>query len=225
MLLATIEIIPQELIARDHPIALIVGLGLFLSFVLIALAKLVQSDIYVALTVSFVKNKGLFGFLRESLPVQKMGSMLLLLNYWLSFSLVLLMIVNTELIQIESSIWIIIVLPISVLFYHMASLYLAGLFSAETGVIQTPVLMKINGAQFLGLGCSILVFLMSMHFIEEQVFIYSTIILFMLENTVRLIRSLVYVIAQGVSWYYIIMYLCTLEILPLFMTFYVVAVV
>ena len=171
MLLATIEIIPQELIARDHPIALIVGLGLFLSFVLIALAKLVQSDIYAALTISFVKNKGLSGYLRESLPVQKMGSMLLLLNYWLSFSLLLLMIVNTRLIQMESSIWMIVVLPISVLFYHMASLYLAGLFSAETGIIQTPVLMKVNGAQFLGLGCSILVFLMSMHFIEEQVFI------------------------------------------------------
>jgi hypothetical protein len=225
MLLTTIEFIPQELIARDHPIALIIGLGLFLSFILIALAKLVQSDIYVALTVSFVKNKGLFGYLRESLPVQKMGSMLLLLNYWLSISLLLLIMVNTHPIQIESSIWLIVGLPISVLFYHLGSLYLVGLFSAETGAIQTPVLMKINGAQILGLGCSILVFLISMHFIEQQVFIYSTIILFLLENTVRLIRSLVYVIAKGVSWYYIIMYLCTLEILPLFMTFYVVAVV
>ena len=64
MLITIVDLIPEELTLREHPITLIVGLGLFLSFFLIALAKLVKSDIYLALSLSFIKNKGLSNFLR-----------------------------------------------------------------------------------------------------------------------------------------------------------------
>lgn len=224
MLLITFDTIPQELITRDHPIALVVGLGLFLSFILIALAKLVQSDIYIRLTVSFLKNKALNSYLRESFPVQKLGSILLLANYWVSFSLMLLLLFNIQADFLESTTLIIVTLPLLVLFYNVISFYSIGLFSGETGLVQTPILMKVNGAQFLGIGCSVLVFLLSMHFIDEQLFLSLALGLLIFENSLRLLRSLVHVFVQGVSWYYIIMYFCTLEILPLFITFYVLLV-
>lgn len=225
MLLVTIESIPQELIVRDHPITLIVGLGMFLSFILIALAKLIQSDIYIRLAVSFSKNKGLYSYLRESFPVQKLGSLLLLANYWISFSLLLLLILNMQVDFFANNSWLVILLPLLVFLYNVISIYSIGLFSGEKGLMQTPILMKINGAQILGIGCSVLVFLLSLHFIDESLFLYLTIGLLVFENCIRLIRSLVYLLAQGVSWYYIIMYLCTLEILPLFITFYVLLTV
>lgn len=225
MLLSTLETIPEELMLREHPITLIVGLGMFLSFFLIALAKLVKSDIYLVLLVSFVKNKGLYNYLRESFPVQKTGSMLLLINYCISFSLLLLLVFNANFFNFQGNIWLVGLIPIIVLFYNVVTLYVLGLISGESSILKTPILMKINGAQLLGLGCSILVFLWSLHFIDEQIFITSIISLFVFENTIRLIRSFVYVLAQGVSWYYIIMYLCTLEILPLFMIFYIISAV
>ena len=224
MLLATIDTIPQELIARDHPITLIVGLGMFLSFILIALAKLIQADIYLALAISFFKNKGLYNYIRESLPIQKAGSLLLLINYWIAFSLLLLLIYKSLIGLYDENIWLIVAVPLGVLVYNIVGFYSVGLFTGEQGVMQTPILMKVTGAQFLGIGCSILVFLISMHFIDEEMFIQFSIILLVSENTLRLIRSLVYVFAHGVSWYYIIMYFCTLEILPLLMTYYVLLV-
>jgi len=221
MLLVTFDTIPQELIARDHPITLVVGLGMFLSFILIALAKLVQSDIYLRLTISFFKNKGLYSYLRESFPIQKLGSILLIVNYWISFSMLLLVLFNTQLDFLNKSMWLIVALPVIFLFYNVISFYSIGLFSGEAGLMQTPILMKINGAQFLGIGCSVLVFLLSLHFIDEHMFIYLAITLLAFENSLRLLRSLGYVFVQGVSWYYIIMYFCTLEILPLLMAYYV----
>lgn len=221
MLLVTFDTIPQELIARDHPITLIVGLGMFLSFILIALAKLVQSDVYLRLTVSFFKNKGLHSYLRESFPVQKLSSILLLANYWVAFSLMLLLFFNSQADFFNNNVWLIVALPLFVLFYNIVSFYCIGLISGEISLVQTPILMKVNGAQFLGIGCSALVFLLSLHFIDEKLFISLAIILLAFENSIRLLRSLVYVFAQGISWYYIIMYFCTLEILPLFITSYV----
>jgi len=182
---------------------------------------LVQSDIYIRLTVSFLKNKALNSYLRESFPVQKLGSILLLANYWVSFSLMLLLLFNIQADFLESTTLIVVTLPLLVLFYNVISFYSIGLFSGEAGLMQTPILMKINGAQFLGIGCSVLVFLLSLHFIDEHMFIYLAITLLAFENSLRLLRSLGYVFVQGVSWYYIIMYFCTLEILPLLMAYYV----
>lgn len=221
MLLVTIDTIPQELIARDHPITLVVGLGMFLSFILIALAKLIQADIYLVLAASFFKNKGLYNYLRESFPIQKAGSMLLLFNYWIAFSLLLLLVYKSQVGLYDENVWLVVVIPLSVLLYNIIGFYLVGLFTGESGIMQTPTLMKVNGAQFLGIGCSILVFLLSLHFIDEGLFMQFSLILLVFENTLRLIRSLVYVFTQGVSWYYIIMYFCTLEILPLLMAYYV----
>lgn len=221
MLFLIDDTIPQELILRDHPITLVVGLGMLLSFILIALAKLIQADIYLALTVSFFKNKGLSNFLRESFPIQKTGSILLLINYWVSFSILLLIVFKSELLKIDSNIWLVVFLPLGIFLYNVISFYIVGLFSGESAIVQTPLLMKINGAQILGIGCAILVFLVSLHFIDESLFIKLSISLFVFEMVIRLFRSLVYVFSQGVSWYYIIMYFCTLEILPLLMTYYV----
>jgi len=221
MLLSAIENIPQELIVRDNPLTLMVGLGMFLSFVLIALAKLVQADIYTVLPASFGKNKGLFSYLREKMPIQKAGSILLLLNYLISSSIIILMIVNYDNNTSLSTFWIFSI-PICVILFHLVSLFFTGIVTGENGLIQTPILMKISGAQLLGLGNSILIFLMAMHFIEQKMFISLVVALFISENVIRVIRSLGFVLARGVSWYYLIMYLCTLEILPLFMTYYFV---
>jgi len=48
------------------------------------------------------------------------------------------------------------------------------------------------------------------------------IVLFNLMNLVRVIKNSIVVIGAGVSWYYIILYFCTLEILPLFVAYHYV---
>ena len=224
MLLNAIDTIPESLIIRDHPITMVIGIGMFLSFVLIALAKLVKPDIYAVLMISFVKNKGLYNYLRESFPMQKGGSILLIVNYLVAFSLLLMLILNIKTIHISNEVLVVSMVPIVFFLFHTVSLILIGWITGNSEVVQTPIFIKINGIQFLGLACSVLVFLWSLNFIGQELFFQIIFSLFIFEMGTRIIRSFIYVLAAGVSWYYIIMYFCTLEILPLFILYYILEV-
>jgi hypothetical protein len=224
MLLTAIDTIPGSLTFRDHPITLIVGFGMFLSFVFIALAKLVKPDIYSVLMISFVKNKGLYNYIRESFQLHKTGSILLILNYLVSFSLLLILVFDIKTIYFSNQVLMALIMAIVFLLFHFLSLLIISWITGELGVFKTPMLMKINGIQLIGLSCSILVFLWSLNFIDQELFFNIIFSLFVFESITRIVRSFIYVLTVGVSWYYIIMYLCTLEILPLFLVYYIVEI-
>src|SRR5690606_13298550 len=221
MILSTLNDIPQELIVRSHPITIVIGIGLFLSFALVSIAKLVKSDIYSVLMISFVKNKGLYNYIRESFSLQKVGSILLILNYLISFGLLLILMFDFDVFSSKNHLFFVLLIPISFLAFHFFILYIVGWITGEIDLVRSPVIMKINGIQLLGLVCSILVFLWTLNFVDQKLLLKITILVFVLETAVRIFRSLVYVLSQGVSWYYIIVYLCTLEILPLFLIYYI----
>src|SRR5690606_39161906 len=111
--------------------------------------------IYTALMISFVKNNGLQSYIRESFPIQKTGSVLLIVNYLISFSLLLFLIFDIKTTHYSSEMLAVLTVPIIFLAYHFFSILLIGWFSGEVDVIQTPLIIKINGVQFIGLGCSI----------------------------------------------------------------------
>lgn len=220
MILSNLNNIPQELIVRSHPVTIIIGIGLFLSFTLISVAKLVKTDIYSVLIFSFIKNKGLYNYIRESFSLQKTGSILLVTNYIASFSLLLILIFDLDVFNNKSHLIYMLTVPIAFMGFHFLNLYIVGWITGEVEIIRTPVIMKINGIQLLGLVCSILVFLWSLNFIDQKLLLQISIWAFSIETLIRIFRSLIYVLSQGVSWYYIIVYLCTLEILPLFILYY-----
>lgn len=221
MILSNLNNIPEELLVRSQPITMIIGIGIFLSFAIISVAKLVKSDIYSVLMISFVKNKGLYNYIRESFSIQKVGSILLIFNYLISFGLLLILMFDLDVFSNKNHMLFVMLIPISFFAVHFLNLYIIGWITGETELIKSPVIMKINGVQLLGLACSILVFLWSLNFLDYKLLIQITVWVFVIETVVRILRSLVYVLSQGVSWYYIIVYLCTLEILPLFIIYYI----
>ena len=217
------ETIPVELTLREHPITVLVGISMFVSFVLIAMAKLLQSDVYRVLIESLFKGKQLYAFLRESFPVLKGGSILLLLNYLLSFSLLLLFVFQLLSVNISRVYLVIAVAPLVFLVFGIGSLALGMALTGVKNAFLTPILMKVNGAQLLGIYCAVLVFLWTLGFIHQSLFIALCFWGVGIENIVRLVRSFAFVLTTGVSWYYIIIYLCTLEILPLLVLYYFIA--
>ena len=213
-LLTIFETIPTELTVREHPITVVIGLGMFLSFVLIVLAKLLQSDVYAVLLRSFTKGKQLSSYIRESFPVLKGASILLFVNYLLSFSILLFFVLSLPKFEMTSELLIITLTPIVFFLFGIGSLLVGMLLTGEREVFLVPILMKINGAQLLGLYSAVLVFLWALGFINQIVFVELCIWGIFSENVARIIRSFQFVLTAGVSWYYIIIYLCTLEILP-----------
>ncbi len=223
-LLTIFETIPTELTVREHPITVVVGLGMFLSFVLIALAKLLQPEVYAVLLKSFTKGKQLSSFIRESFPVLKGASILLFANYLLSFSILLYFVLSLPKFEMAGELLIVTLTPIVFFLFGIGTLVVGMLLTGEKEIFLAPILMKINGAQLLGLYSSVLVFLWALGFINQIVFVELCIWGIFTENIVRIIRSFQFVLTAGVSWYYIIIYLCTLEILPLLVLYYYLAI-
>jgi hypothetical protein len=212
--------IPSELTARETLLTPTVGIALSASFLLISFAKLIKSDIFVSLAMSNLKIQGLQAFIRESYPLNKAGSLLLLLNYLLSFSLILHIISGFQQVQLNYELYLIGLVPLALFGWSIGSMFIIGLISGERQVFAEPLAMKVVGTQFLGVVYFVLALILSLHSISEVLFISIVFWAFVVESVIRLYKSVIAVYSRGVSWYYIILYFCTLEILPLFVAYY-----
>ncbi|MDG1147183.1 MAG: DUF4271 domain-containing protein [Crocinitomicaceae bacterium] len=217
-----LSVIPTELTLRDHPITMVIGIGLFTSFVLIALAKLIKTDVYFTMLMSLTKTKGLRAYTREAYPVNKTDTLILILNYLVATSTVLLIIVGLPTVHSDYEVELSMVAPIAVLAWSIGGMFLTVLITGEKNVFVEPVIMKLVGAQFLGIFYFVISLLWVLNSFDQTLLIKMTLGAFVLESILRLSKSISVVYRQGVSYYYIILYFCTLEILPISIAYYVV---
>ena len=216
----TLSTIPNELTLREHSSIFFVGAGLFISFLLMSFAKLSKSDIYYTLIVSFSKLKGLNNFIKESHPLYERGGLLLIVNYLVSFSLILFILVNLPGFEISNENIIYGLTPVALLIWSLGSFHIVGAVSGESQLMVEPVQLKIIGAQLLGIIYFILTLVWMLSSIDETLFIVIATWTFIVESVIRILKSIIIVYRKGVSWYYIILYFCTLEIMPLIVIYY-----
>jgi len=169
--------------------------------------------------VANVKFQGVVSFVREAMPLGKPSSLLLLLNYALSAGAICYLYVqgNSE-IQLPNN-WLVFLLPLALLFWNLVCFQITRWITGESGVFDDPITLKVIGAQALGLiyffGAVLWVFASD----QGTLFAQLALALFLAESGFRIVKSGNLVLKRGVSWYYIILYFCTLEILPLLMIY------
>jgi len=181
---------------------------------------LIKTDVYSSMLMSLTKTKGLRAYTRESYPVNKTDSLFLLLNYFVATSTILLILVGLPTVHSEYEVELSLVTPVAVLVWTMGSMLLVVLITGEKNVFVEPVIMKVVGAQFLGLFYFITSLLWVLNSFDHTLLIKITLWAFILESMLRLSKSISAVYRQGVSFYYIILYFCTLEILPIGVVYY-----
>lgn len=215
-------VVPESLEIRDISFNYLVGLALFSSIMLLSLARAAQSDIYASMAVGLVKVFGVRAFLRESLPILGRASLFLLVNYLISGGLVVYLIANY--LEFEAlDAWILALLvPVLVFMGHLGSMFLTGWMIGAREVFRGPIAMKFLGVQLLG----IVYFICALIWVLQPDLVEITIQVvfwaFIVESLFRVIKSISVVLGLGVSWYYIILYFCTLEILPLLICYYLI---
>lgn len=212
--------IPNELTPRFHSSEWLIGYVLFFAFIVLAFARFARAEVYQTLILANGKFQGVLAFVREAMPLNKPSSWLLLLNYVLSMGVIsYLLVENAPHIQLPVKEMVFLV-PVAFLLWSLTGFVITGWLTGESDKFSAPITFKIIGAQLLGLLyflCAILWVFMSF---ESQLFTQIVVILFLAESFFRIVKSVRIVFKQGVSWYYIILYLCTLEILPLLMAYY-----
>ena len=216
-----LSMVPSELTLRDSMFTPLVGISLFTAFLLISFSKLLDSNIFSSLLISNIKIQGLQNYIRESHPLNKGGSILLIANYFISFSIVLYMISGYGNIELNNELILVGIIPIALMLWSLGSMNIIALVTGERSVFYEPIAFKMVGMQLLGIFYFITALVLSLHSFGESVFLSIVIWGFIVETIFRLLKSVIVVYLHGVSWYYIILYFCTLEILPLFVAYYV----
>ena len=212
--------VPEALSLRDTSFDIIVGATLFVSVMLLAMARAAQSNVYGAVAISLIKVSTLRGYLKETLSLGGRSSLLLIMNYWISFGLIVYLIGNYFEFKLINTWLLSLTVPLAVLLWHLSSMVITGWITGELEVFKAPLMMKLLGAQFLG----IVYFICGLIWVLQPDYINAMLIIvfwaFLIESIFRVLKSISFVLSQGVSWYYIILYFCTLEILPLIICYY-----
>ena len=212
--------IPESLTLRDTSFSWVIGVALFVSLALMAAARARQANVYYAVSAGMLKTQTVRLFFREVMPLRSGASMLLLLNYWVATGLLVYLIAEHFEFTVLNSWFAAIMVPVAMLFFHFFSMIFSGWISGEVDIFKAPIAMKLIGAQVSG----ILYFLCATFWILQPDYVEFTfqvvIWLFFAESLVRVLKSVSVVLRQGATWYYIILYFCTLEILPFLVIYY-----
>jgi hypothetical protein len=220
--IAPLQALPDGLMPRFDSGSTMIGVLLFTAFITIALVRVSQSGAYASLIVANGKMQGLSTFIKESMPLDKLSSILLLVNYLLSGSAMLYLFAIQKDYNGTTIWWIVGLLPLLLFGFTLLSLYLTRVLVGEENVFQEPILFKVIGTQLIGLVYFCLAIAWMFNTNYSTVFINLMIFTFIIESSIRIIKSVLLVSSKHVPVYYIILYFCTLEILPVSIACYVI---
>ncbi|MEY4571663.1 MAG: hypothetical protein RLZ10_874, partial [Bacteroidota bacterium] len=100
---------------------------------------------------------------------------------------------------------------------HYIGLYLVGLITGSTKQLNLGILYNVNFMHTSGVVCLILSIPWLLNSDKSLLFLFSSIIMIGILYVVRLIKLFTVGFRENIPLYYIILYLCTLEIYPIYM--------
>ncbi|NVK64574.1 MAG: DUF4271 domain-containing protein [Flavobacteriales bacterium] len=220
------DIIPNELIPRSHSTGWLMGYALFASFIALSVARFAREEVFQGLILANMKFKGVVSFVKETMPLGKPSSLMLMLNYVLASGVICYFFYIQHFDEGDLGTGVaVFLLPLALLFWNILCFVLTGWISGAAHILTGPIALKVIGAQFLGLFYFVLAIMWLFSAGEASLFGQLALLLFFVESFFRIVKSANLVLKQGVSWYYLILYFCTLEILPLLMIYIVLTTV
>ncbi len=188
---------------------------LLISLILIVLAKATNTQSYSVVFKLFFISRKADARIKESWPLLGSPAWFLALNFVITLAHSLYLFLSEE--QGESFFAVLITLGISFGFFLLAflSMALIAFLTGARTVYQTPMQSTWVLPQFVG----IIFFLLNLVWVLNPAFSgylkLAFLLFFVLLSIKRFVRSSIYLLRNGIEWYYILLYLCTLEILPL----------
>lgn len=189
---------------------------LITSLVLIVLAKNANTKSFEIVLQLFFRPRKTVSRIKENWPIFGTASWLLVLNFIITLAhsfFLFLLTAGTK----ESFSLIFISIGIASAFFFLAffSMFLIGVLTGMNKVYQIPMQLTWVLPQFIGL----VLFLTNLIWVLNPAFstilIYIFLLSFVLLSIQRILRSAFFLLIHGVEWYYILLYLCTLEIMPI----------
>lgn len=217
-----VNVIPEELTLRDISTTKVVGLGLFIAFGLLAITKLLNKDVFRTLIIANYKGNSIEQYVKEVHLIKSGWSVVLIANYWVSFSLVGYVITELPGMDDLPLLLLVILIPIAWLLLSQLNLYLGSLLTGEYQTLVQFLYFRIVGLQLLGIVLFILCSFWTLTTMSSRTLLLLALIVITIEFFIRVFKSIIFARQKRISWYYIILYICTLETLPLLVFYYLV---
>jgi hypothetical protein len=215
--------VPEALAPRGRAEYYYIGLILFASFSMLAMVRRSNSRFFSVLIQLFLTATNLEQRLKDSMRLGSFASIVLVINYLVIFSVCFYFTLGyLNWFGGWVNLIISIVIPIILFVIQIVPVFfISGITDSGIPVVSVTANTLI-GLQLGGIFLSLIALIWSLN----PEFAPMTLIAFVSVISViqfsRLFKNSFAVLSSGVSWYYIVLYFCTLEILPLFVAYYYV---
>lgn len=215
--------IPEYLNYRAQTYTLSMIGVLSLSFAMIAISRMSNNRSITTVMSVFFRNTSVDQVLKENMRLNSLSSVLLIFNYFISFSLCTFIFFNR--IILLDVLWSVIFatgVPFIWFILEILGLLSIGWLTGEQKRLEISIINTLTGSQFSGLVFSAIALFWIMNPDLNRLFLALFVAVICLKFFSRLLKNSIAVLSTGVPWYYLILYFCTLEILPLFVAYYYV---
>jgi hypothetical protein len=204
-----------ELIERQTQLSSILLVSILLFGAMISLVKINYANFFGSIATGFFKFKAQEKFLNESHRMGQGFSIALYLNFVYSVSLCFFLLFfdgdNFRLAFMAC-----IVFSFCLLLIQHAGFRLLSVISGESKIIENGVAINRQVSFFSGILFLILSLFWILNFRYRIFFMIVFFLILGLTLVFRLAKGLLFAFQFRYSWYYIFLYLCTLEVLPVF---------
>ncbi|MFM6936031.1 MAG: DUF4271 domain-containing protein [Flavobacteriales bacterium] len=203
-----------ELVERDTQLNSYLLVVVLLCFALVGVARVAQPDLIAQTFAGFFKIKRIENAGFEGTKLQPSMTALILLNYMISFtSCVFLSIYQNE--NLLQTLGISMLIVGTFMMLHALNFRLIYFLSGERQILETMSAVNKQIWSFGGFVLLAIALLWILNQEHQASFSKLFFVCFAFLMIWRLIKGLRLAIQLRYRWYYLILYLCTLEILPL----------
>ncbi|AEA43340.1 DUF4271 domain-containing protein [Fluviicola taffensis] len=200
--------------SAHNSVAIIAALGVCL--LLISVARLRQREVFLILGQSTFFFQSITERYKNGIRENPMTSLFLILQYFIICAICIYWYNHFSLADFSTyQTSILIAFPVILFLYQFIIISLTGTITGFKEIIQEMNQLTFTLAQSAGIVILIefiFIYFQPQFVLESKLIIGGTFLFFLV---LRIIRGFYHAFQLGVSWYYIILYLWTLEILPL----------
>lgn len=206
--------IPATLSLRSENAAIVATTLLAASFFVIALARISSRQMMYGMFRAVYKNKQLDKIVQEEYPLNNLSSFFLLINYVISATAMIFLCLPA---RSEINPWLVpalMTIPFLTIFLPWFALTFTGLITGEKSMVWESKVNTVLFAHFAGLVYSLILLIWAFNMQWSSIFVRVFIAVSAAIWFYRFLRGFIFAFGKGAPWYYIILYFCTLEILP-----------
>ena len=208
--------IPNHLEFRNKNTIWIAMIGLACSFILIAISKVGTTRIFHVFSKIIFKNNTIVKIVQDEYSLKNFSSFILVVNFILTSSILsYLSALYFHFYLDEKILYLIPLIPLYIYFWPLFGFNLISFLTNEKKVVYENKLNSVALTHVTGFIFSFILLIWAFNLKWSFYFVILFIFLLLFLWIFKLIRGILFSFQHGISWYYIFLYLCTLEILPI----------